>query len=230
LLNQFTAAQKLATLITSKLIPSTALCDRFIKITEQDKRGFLLNDIWAAENSNAFQYNNNSVHSSLEKEVFDLLKVSFTQNSQENVCASSKFYLQDTVTRHGVVYSSSRASSGNSFILFGDYPNGRWYAGQITSMFVWERNIQHSPRRCFAVIDCFRDLLPKDCQHDLYCQYSPNIAGRLVYAEQRERTVVPLEKIICHFAATSYSSDSILQQLLHVLPLDKVRIRPLQIW
>jgi hypothetical protein len=184
----------------------------------------LLNDIWAAENSNLFEYSNDSVRSSLENEVFDLLKEYLMRTGRKNISANSKFYPQDTVTRRGVAYSTSLTSPGNSFVLFGDYPRGLWHAGQITSIFVWEGGTKRGVPYCFAVIDRFRDLSPADRKYDIYRQYPSHIAGKLIYAEQPERTLVPLEAIICHLAATSYKSDSFLKECLHILPLDRVRM------
>ena len=73
----------------------------------------------------------------------------------------------------------------------------------------------------FLVVETYARVTESDSKHDPYKRY-PH-AGRLFRNEVHETLMVKAQDVLCHFAGTPVHVPKIKGEVLHVLPLLRVR-------
>lgn len=124
-------------------------------------------------------------------------------------------------THRSVLFSPSSFSFRDSLVVVGRGNSGNWYAGKIKQIF---EHPFRPPSKVYFAIHRFRELSKKEASQDPYRQY-PLVGGRLYHPELEEEVeVVPLQKIIAHFAHTPQDEQDFGFPCFHALPLGKVML------
>ena len=128
----------------------------------------------------------------------------------------------------GAIFSPSSFSVRDSHVVIdrgaGTLIPRDWYAGKIKQIITYPFS---SSSRVYFVIQRFRELSSQEALQDPYRQY-PLVGGRLYHPElEDEIEVVPLQKIIAHFAHTPHDKQDFGFPCFHALPLDKVTLSSL---
>ena len=122
----------------------------------------------------------------------------------------------------GVNYTTHSVSPRNSYVIFS--PNcGTWEAGRVQLILSHEHHkASQNLVSVFVIVEPFQSLSAKHRRFDYYRQFS-GVGGRLFYTDcLKDRVLLPIEDITCHFAYTPYSSPQIDRECFHALPLNRV--------
>ena len=125
----------------------------------------------------------------------------------------------------GLEYATPKRSARNSYILFNDASNtaSTPRAGQIASIFLHSRLEQDSEIiSAFIEVDAYEELSPSDSPKDPYRTFA-GLNTRLVYNRVASRVLIPLDRVVCHFAALVYRPPGIEKDCVVVRSLDRVR-------
>lgn len=199
----------------------------FQKVFENDVRGTLLSDIWAADPDDTTpQYDNTSHKTPLDGPTYELFEAKLNDLRWPPLQArlSAEVFSQRSIRRRQARFSVSSVSLGDSQVVFGDYPDGDWSAGRIEDMFVWpkggRRDRENRELAAFCLVKTFKPLSEDDAVQDPYRVFGPT-GGRLFYEGGYQTTVLHIDEIKCHFAGIARKPQYIQAGCLHVLPLDR---------
>lgn len=130
----------------------------------------------------------------------------------------NKIWVQRGVQRLGKSFQS--ATAGDSNVIY-NHASGRT-AGKIKSIFAHKRRRIDGcfVTQIFAHVARHRNLEAQLESLDPYRSFPTG--GRLYSKDFAEEQIIPLDDIVCHFAATEISIDGISQDCIHVLPLDSL--------
>lgn len=230
---RFCAAQNIKAVMVGNVVPDAleSLQKLFARVfMNNDSRGTLLNDIWAADVNEVIQYRNHSQSSFLKDDILRLVQeclYRFHRNfggvgDPGRPLLHNRALMQTTINCRGMNFSSEATSVGDSQVIFGDYPSGAWFAGKISQIFLLEGSAGVQVNQVpFFLVRVFQNLSTEDTSVDHYRPYT-GVGGQLFYAEyQADPIVLHFDEIVAHFACTAYRSDLIDRPCIHVLPLDR---------
>lgn len=198
------------------------LRDAFLATFESDRRGTLLNDIWAFDDEAAPTPDAHSTSSTLTEDIYALLQNRLNGPSSQHRYFRQTVLVQPTITKNGVTFSTFRNSPGNSHVVYGPFSDGRWSAGRIVAIFFWP----HTDSESIAclVVEPFRELEDAETRYDPYRLFHANASGKLFHASFERPIVLLIQDIVCHFASTPYHITQLGTDVIHALPLDRVSI------
>ena len=224
---QFCAGQRIRTLIREPGLPESLsrLQAAFSQTFDHDGRGSLLNDILASDTDAPFEYLNKTTPSFLDDDIYDLIRQCRASSPEErHLVLRQPVLLQTKLSRQGVTFSPYTTSIGNSYIIYGNYHDGNWSAGRISSVFILAAGRGPSGTLLqlpYLVVEPFKRLSPSEKWHNPYQLFSA--AGKLFRHDFDAPILLQATDAICHFAGTPLALNSSGDMFIHVLPLDRVR-------
>ena len=206
------------------------LAPAFQQFFEEGGRGTLLNDMLAFhEQKVAIQ--NTTRFTRLKRDMEDRLRARLRHDgligAEPSSVLGEEVLLQPSITRRGVRFCPNSTSVGDSQVVFGDFPNGQWAAGNIKEIVVWPHRIADQVEfRAFVIVEALLPLSPEHAAYDTYRAFR-SVAGMLYYKRTTE-ILIALDDIVCHYASTPRPAGQfpIPYDCVHVLPLDRVSLRP----
>lgn len=227
--NNFCAGQELRALMSSKTLPEP-IVKQLVPAFQQSfgvrNRGTLLNDMLAFNEKDADIQNSTRLtrlKRGMENRLREKLRHRGLIGDGPHSALGEEVLLQRSITRRGVRFCPKSVSLGDSQVVFGDLPNGRWGAGNIKEIVVWpRRNAGQVEYYTFFIVE---ELLPLSSQHAGYDTYRAyhTLAGMLWYKRTTE-SLIAFDDVVCHYACTPRPAGqfSIPHDCVHVLPLDRV--------
>ena len=186
---------------------------------QNDRRGTLLNDMFAFESVDAIVYKNTSNSTPLPREYRDLL---VRYRGTPRIGSSHYVYLQPSIQVHGMMFSPEQTSYGNSLVIYRptSHSTDRWHAGKIISIFLQKQRSGSVIGPPFLVVRSFVPLGVDEAVHDHYRKFGDS-GGRLFYDRHGGIVMLSLEDVLCHFASTPMQVAAIKGDCIHVLPLSR---------
>ena len=186
------------------------MCDTFSSVFDADIRGTFLNDIAWFDSSSEFILSNCTTYTPTPPRLQTLI------TAQD--LSPPRILIQQTIKHLGMTFSANGVSPGNSRVIIGSVTD--WVASKITDIFAVpvgnERKIE-----IYLVVETYARLTTREARKDPYKRY-PH-AGRLFRNEVHKTLVVKAQDVLCHFAETSVHVRGLEKEVLHVLPLLRVR-------
>lgn len=105
----------------------------FVMAFDSDDRGTLQSESGGYFN-NSINYSNWTVKEQIPQRLYELLCA-----LDPDRIPSRTALFQTSFTFRRASYSAASTGRADSYVIFGNYPLGRWYAGQITDIMVQER-------------------------------------------------------------------------------------------
>lgn len=233
--NHFCAGQNIRGFVMGNTSSSVLkrLQPLFCKRFDNDTRGTLLSDIYALDETDHVQLTNSSHRATLTPMVYRLLAAKLQQmgrpwaSSAWRAAIKERVLPQNSITVRGIKYSVADTATGDSQVVFGNYPLGDWSAGRIDSIFAWPKANRASKledaqeeRTIFLLMRVFKPLPPDEAGQDWYRLYADG--GRLFQAEyEADFSLIQASEIVAHFAGTMHLGEDGAPRRLHVLPLDR---------
>lgn len=192
---------------------------KFIDAFANDRRGTLLNDIWALDAQPALAPDTRSTKVALSSEVHALLVRRLYATAASSHPRQTVF-AQPSITLKGATFSAFSNSPGNSNVVYGSFADGRWSAGRISAIF-FKTNAGGGFIACL-VVEPLCVLTDVEAPYDPYRGYRSDLTGKLFHAAFEKPIVLLAEDIICHFASTPLHIGRLGVEVIHALPLDRV--------
>lgn len=192
----------------------------FVMAFESDRRGTLQSESGGYFN-NSISYSNWTVQERIPNRLYDLLRA-----LNRDVVPSRTALFQTSFTFRRASYSTASTGRADSYIIFGEFPFGRWHAGQITDIMVQERS-EGKGFKVHVAIRHHRELTEADKQHDFYLAQdragSIGDIGRLFYKKKsRHTTLIDVKDIVCHCALNPIPLAKVSEMCVHIRPLYRV--------
>ena len=196
------------------------LQDFFANAFEHDARGTLQSETGSFFD-NRLSFSNWTKVTKIPSDLYFLL-----YDRDPTRVPSSTALLQTSVTFGRATYSTASSSEGNSYIIYGEYPNGVWYAGQISDIIVQPHENSDAYEVHLAVRQ-FDRLSEKDVAMDYYLAQrrsgSLGDIGCLFYKKKgANKTLMDIKDIVCHFMWNPVPVPEVSRQCIHVRPLFRV--------
>lgn len=129
---------------------------------------------------------------------------------------------------HGVTFTTSTHKKKDSHVVIGgkQVREQKWHAADIQHALNFTYTAQEGIResQILLVTRRYATLSPDDTVRDNYRKY-PIVGGMIFYdRHEKDRDLVSLDRLICHFVKTRGVSSYIKEKHFHASPLDKVRM------
>lgn len=225
MLERFCMAQNFRALIAGNMPESLDdLREAFLDVFDDEKRGSLINDILAFDDTSV-AYGNINTLSELDEATYTMLAAM----PELPLTPPWYAYQQQNITYRGVNFSVHRHSPGNSYVIHGDIGPGRWKAARIVQIVIQlqeETGSADGLDTVVLVVENFDSLNVQDAENDPYRLFpSSGIVGRMFYNTASDVQMLAIPDIVCHFAHTVIDDfDAIPKECIHALPLDRVCI------
>lgn len=140
---------------------------------------------------------------------------------------SRQALFQSSITYGRATYSTKPTSENNSYVVFGDYPTGKWYPAQIISIMIQSLGGNADGFYTHVAVRCFEPLKNEDVSRDFYLAQrrsgSLGDIGHLFYKRKSKQTILlDVSDIVCHFACNPVQVPGITRSCIHVRPCFRV--------
>ena len=184
---------------------------RFGSVFDADIRGTFLNDIsWFDDNPDFVLKNHTYTR------MPSRLRSLFT--AQLETTAPTQIMVQQSISRFGMTFATDHVSPGNSRVIVGSV--SKWVASKIIEIFAAPSGSEGS-LGIYLVVETYVQLTRDEEKRDPYKRYP--YAGHLVYTQVKDTLVVSAESVLCHYASTPMFLTGFKGEVMHVLPLTRVR-------
>ena len=159
-------------------------------------------------------------HTKLSKIPLDLYSL-IRGRDQTRVPYDTAFF-QASIKFGRASYSTASSSKGDSYVIYGDYPEGAWFAGQISDIIV--QRVDHAQYEVHVAVRHFDRLSRNDSAMDFYLaqQRSGCLGdiGCLFYKRKSaHKTLMDLKDVVCHFMCNPVPVPGVARECIHVRPL-----------
>ena len=185
--------------------------DRFGSVFDADIRGTFLNDVSWFDHNPDFLFNNHTY-----TRMPSRLRTLFAE--QLDLAPPPQILVQRSIRRLGMTFAPDHVSQGNSRVIVGSV--SKWIAAKIIDIFAAPLGSEGS-LDIYLVVETYVQLTRDESKRDPYKRYP--YAGHLVYNQVNDTLIVRAEDVICHYASTPMHITGFKRDVLHVLPLMRVR-------